>query len=152
MMNNLTKYNLLEADMLAFASHLACIIPPGTIIFLYGPLGAGKTTFARSFLRGLGYEGKVKSPTYTLVESYEMMEKIIYHFDFYRLSDPTELNHIGIQEYFSKDSICLIEWPEKGFPLLPKPDLACYISFAEKGREIYLEAESEQGKEILSRL
>lgn len=141
-----------ESDMLIFAAQMARAMEEGVIIFLHGPLGAGKTTFTRGFLRGRGYEGKVKSPTYTLVEPYEMEGHHIFHFDFYRLYDPNELQYIGIEEYFSSSSICLIEWPEKGFPLLPEPDLVCYFAFAGQGREIRIEAHSLRGEEILTKL
>ncbi|MBV9575734.1 MAG: tRNA (adenosine(37)-N6)-threonylcarbamoyltransferase complex ATPase subunit type 1 TsaE [Gammaproteobacteria bacterium] len=141
-----------ETDLLHFAEKLATITPAGTVIFLYGSLGAGKTTFARGFLRGLGYEGKVKSPTYTLVEPYDVADKQIFHFDLYRLKSANELEEIGIQDYFSASAICLIEWPDNGMPLLPKPDLACYIVFTTSGRELRLEACTEQGKKILQQL
>src|SRR5262245_36285485 len=144
-MKNLTRHISSENDMLTFASELAKKTHKGTVIFLHGPLGAGKTTFTRGFLRGLGYNDKVKSPTYTLVEPYEVSGIPIFHFDFYRIDNPNELHHIGIQEYFTPNTICLIEWPEKGLDLLPKPDLACYIAFAENGRDILLEAKSENG-------
>jgi tRNA threonylcarbamoyladenosine biosynthesis protein TsaE len=138
-----------ESGLLAFAAALATVIMDGTVLFLYGPLGAGKTTFTRGLLRGLGYHHKVKSPTYTLVETYAVASRKIFHFDLYRLNDPEELLDIGLSEYFSSSSICVIEWPEKGFPLLPQPDLACYIAYADSGREISVEAYSDQGKDML---
>jgi tRNA threonylcarbamoyladenosine biosynthesis protein TsaE len=141
-----------EEEMLAFAAKVAQAINPGIIIFLDGPLGAGKTTFARGFLRGLGYQGKVKSPTYTLVEPYHLAEKIIFHFDLYRLIHASELEQIGIRDYFMHDSICLIEWPEKGSPLLPNADLVFHIVFHKEQREIKIEARSEKGSEILQRI
>jgi|SRR5579885_95240 tRNA threonylcarbamoyladenosine biosynthesis protein TsaE len=148
----LTRHLATEDAMLLFGSRLAAAVENGAIIFLHGPLGAGKTTLTRGFLRGLGYHSKVKSPTYTLVEPYEVAGKKIYHFDFYRLKSPDELLHIGIQEYFAPDAVCLIEWPEKGYPLLPGADLACYIAFNEQGREIRLEAYSARGENILNNL
>ncbi len=141
-----------ENDMLAFAAKLAHATHNGAVIFLYGPLGAGKTTLTRGFLRALGYQDKVKSPTYTLVEPYELSDKSVYHFDLYRLRDASELEHIGIKEYFRSDSICLIEWPEKGFPLLPAPDLACYIEMKGEGRDIRLESKTKHGEEILANI
>jgi len=148
----ITQFFSNEPELLAFAARLANVIENGAIIFLYGSLGAGKTTFTRGFLRALNYHGKVKSPTYTLVESYELAGRKIFHFDFYRLNNAKELEHVGIQEYFSETSICLIEWPEKGEPLLPKPDLSCYISIKDQGRELRVEAYSERGERILKRL
>lgn len=138
-----------EDAQLVFGGHLAKVIQDGTVIFLHGPLGAGKTTLTRGFLRGLGYEGKVKSPTYTLVEPYEVADKKIFHFDLYRLNHAEELEHIGINEYFSAESICLIEWPEKGFPLLPPSDIDCYISINQQGRDVRLQAHSAKGAQVL---
>lgn len=152
-MNNEEKRVLInEHDMLSFGEKLARAVPRKTIIFLYGPLGAGKTTFTRGFLRGLGYKDKVKSPTYTLVEPYDAQGCTVFHFDFYRLHDASELEHIGIHDYFTQEAICLIEWPELGLPLLPKPDLACYIAVTEQGREVRLVAYSDIGERILSTL
>lgn len=141
-----------EADTLSLASSLAGIVDDGTVIYLYGPLGAGKTTFARGFLRGFGYMEKVKSPTYTLVEPYDIDGRTVVHFDLYRVKDVNELEHMGIRDYFSPTAICLVEWPENGFPLLPEPDLACYISFKDTGRNIRLEAHTVRGEAILRKL
>jgi tRNA threonylcarbamoyladenosine biosynthesis protein TsaE len=128
---------------------LAQAITTGTCIHLRGELGAGKTTFVRGFLRGLGYEGKVKSPTYTLVEPYDLLERSVFHFDLYRLNDPAELTFIGIQDYFEPEAVCLIEWPEKGNPLLPAPDLTCYIEFIAAGRLVTLQAQTPIGEQLL---
>ena len=143
-----------DADMQALGATLARAVSPGAVIYLYGPLGAGKTTFVRGFLRGLGFEDKVKSPTYTLVEPYEIAAFPVYHFDLYRLNQPEELQQIGLEEYFTALSVCLIEWPEKGQPLLPAPDIVCYIDSdqLEAFRRIRLEACSASGEEILARL
>jgi tRNA threonylcarbamoyladenosine biosynthesis protein TsaE len=152
MASQFTKHLPSESDLLAFGSDLAKATLEGTTIFLYGQLGAGKTTLTRGFLRGLGFTDKVKSPTYTLVEPYEINGRKLFHFDFYRLDNAMELEHIGIRDYFSPTTICLIEWPEKGFPFLPQPDLACYISFANPGRDIRLEAQTELGHWIVKQL
>lgn len=112
-MKALTKSFPTEADTLIFAAHLAAVMCPKALLFLYGPLGAGKTTFTRGFIHALGYEGKVKSPTYTLVEPYQVQPWSIYHFDLYRLKDASELEHLGVRDYFSAEAICLIEWPER---------------------------------------
>jgi tRNA threonylcarbamoyladenosine biosynthesis protein TsaE len=142
----------LEVDMLILASRLAEVTTMGAVIFLSGPLGAGKTTFARGFLRALQYVGKVKSPSYTLVESYDLKQGNVFHFDFYRADNVKMLSSMGIQEYFLPTSICLIEWPENAASLLPDPDLACYIAFVESGRKICSAAYSEVGKRILQNL
>ena len=138
-----------EADLQQLAANVAQSTQAGAVIFLYGPLGAGKTTFTRGFMRALGYMDKVKSPTFALVEPYEIADRSIFHFDFYRVEDANELEQIGIREYFTPSSICIIEWPEKGFPLLPEPDLACYIAFAETGRDVRVEALTDRGREML---
>jgi tRNA threonylcarbamoyladenosine biosynthesis protein TsaE len=149
---SLIMYCPTEFDLQKFADFLSKFMPSGTILYLVGPLGAGKTTFARGFLQGLGYLGKVKSPTYTLVEPYLIADQTVFHFDLYRIQDAKELWSIGFLDYFSDDAICLIEWPEKGAPLLPSADLACYIAFSGEGREIKVEASSLRGEKIMEQL
>ena len=148
----LEKQLVAESEMLTFGASLARSIPQGVMIYLYGQLGAGKTTLVRGMLRGFGYAEKVKSPTYTIVEPYDVAGKMIYHFDLYRLVDSSELAQIGIADYFGQESICLVEWPEKGFPLLPVPDIACYIDTIEEGRSLRLESHTPRGEDILSKL
>lgn len=111
-----------ETQMEAFGFKLATSCAPGQSILLNGQLGAGKTTLVRGFLHGLGHKGHVKSPTYTLVETYNLNGMTINHFDLYRLNDPEELEFIGWRDYFHDKAINLIEWPEKASDLLPKPD------------------------------
>lgn len=138
-----------ENAMLKVGAKLASVCGNSAVIFLHGQLGAGKTTFARGFLQGLGYQGKVKSPTYTLVEPYDIDGQQLFHFDLYRLKNPVELEDMGIQDYFSGQSICMIEWPELGADYLPPCDLACNIEPHKQGRKLQLTSNTELGKMIL---
>ena len=122
-----------ETDTLALGATLAGSLAGGEIIHLHGPLGAGKTTLVRGLMRELGHSGPVKSPTFTLVESYQQKAFEIHHFDLYRLSEPEELEWMGIRDYFSKRSIVLIEWPCRGAGILPAPTLE--IRLEVKGHE-----------------
>jgi len=124
----------------------------GAVIFLQGDLGAGKTTFARGFLRGYGFQGAVKSPTYTLVEPYEFKHCSIYHFDLYRLSSPEEVAHLGVEEYFTDQTICLVEWPERGRGWLPLPDLTITLSGSGTGREVCWQGHTPKGSKAVERL
>lgn len=111
-------------------------------IYLSGELGVGKTTLVRGFLRGLGYKKLVKSPTYTLVEVYELKAQKICHFDLYRLTDPSELEAIGVRDYFTPTTICLVEWPEHAAAILPQPDLKISIKITAHGREVIMVADA----------
>ncbi|MDH2926859.1 tRNA (adenosine(37)-N6)-threonylcarbamoyltransferase complex ATPase subunit type 1 TsaE [Lonepinella koalarum] len=127
-------------------------ISHGFVVYLNGDLGAGKTTLSRGMIQGLGHQGNVKSPTYTLVEEYHIANKHIYHFDLYRLNDPEELEFMGIRDYFTTNSICLIEWAEKGEGILNSPDLFINISYDNTARNIELVSNSLLGTEIINQL
>ena len=117
----------------------------GLIIYLHGDLGAGKTTFTRGFIQGLGFTGKVKSPTYTLIEPYVFSSYNIYHFDLYRFTDEEEWEASGFREYFNPQSICLIEWPEKAGHLLPEPDFDIHLSHDDLQRKIQFSLNLQSG-------
>ncbi|MBB3184730.1 tRNA threonylcarbamoyladenosine biosynthesis protein TsaE [Halomonas fontilapidosi] len=121
-------------------------------VHLSGELGAGKTTLARGILRACGHRGAVKSPTYTLVEPYELDGVLVHHFDLYRLGDPEELEFIGGRDLLAEEALCLIEWPERGEGWLPPPDLDVVLRLAQSGREASLEARSDHGRAVLERL
>ena len=122
-----------------FGAELFKSVPSKCLIFLQGDLGAGKTTMVRGFLRAAGYNGTVKSPTYTLVEEYIVGGRKIFHFDLYRVVDPEELEWIGIRDYFDQDSVCFIEWPDKGKGFLPQPDIIITLKPEGLARSINLE-------------
>jgi tRNA threonylcarbamoyladenosine biosynthesis protein TsaE len=122
------------------------------IIHLEGDLGAGKTTLVRSLLHQLGHQGNVKSPTYTLVERYDLTDKTVFHFDLYRLTDPEELDYLGLDDYLSNNSLCLIEWAQQGGDFLPKPDLLITLSYQDDGRYVIISAHSSAGNELLKNL
>jgi tRNA threonylcarbamoyladenosine biosynthesis protein TsaE len=150
---SLSLYMESESSLEAFAAKMARSSNLDLVIFLHGNLGAGKTTFARGFLRGCGYQGVVKSPTYTLVEPYWVEgEKNVYHFDLYRLTDGEELEFAGVRDYFDGQSACLIEWPEKAEGYLPEPDIVCRLEYQQPGRQLSVTALSARGHETMLRL
>lgn len=125
-----------EEAMTKLGEGLAKLLLPGGVIFLQGHVGVGKTTLTRAILRALGYHGKVKSPTYTLVESYSLPTGNIHHFDLYRLQDPMELELIGFRDYFQAKNTVLIEWPEKAEGHLPLPDMIIDIKVLSENKRI----------------
>jgi tRNA threonylcarbamoyladenosine biosynthesis protein TsaE len=115
-------------------------------------LGAGKTTLVRGCLRALGYRGRVKSPTFTLVEVYRLSSLYLHHFDFYRFNDPREWIDAGFRDVFGGDNVCLVEWPEKAGNELPPADLAIRLEHAGNARTAHITAHTEAGAECLDRL
>lgn len=133
---SLTRYLPDEAATLAFGAELLEVLAGAPLVFLYGQLGAGKTTLVRGILRALGHEGSVKSPTYTLLEPYEIGGRTIYHFDLYRIGDSEELDFIGIDELMDADAMKLVEWPERASARLPEPDVVIRLSLEGEGRRV----------------
>ena len=138
--------------MLALGERLAARFSGGGVVYLEGELGVGKTTLVRGILRGLGHRGRVKSPTYTLVEPYEPGGRRVFHFDLYRLADPEELEYLGIRDYFPAEAIVLVEWPERGEGMLPPADLRVSIRYQGAARLVSLEAGSERDRDLISRM
>ncbi len=134
-----------EAATLALGAALVAGLAPGLSIHLRGELGAGKTTLVRGLLRALGHEGPVKSPTYTLVELYEVSRLNLHHFDFYRFRDPREWIDAGFRESFTGRNVSLVEWPEKAGGLLPPPDVEIALQASGSGRNAALQANSAAG-------
>lgn len=131
---------LTESLVMPLLKHLQA----GQVIYLVGDLGAGKTTLTRYLLKAMGYQGRVKSPTYTLVESYSLSSDLtLHHFDLYRVADPMELEMIGMRDYVTAQSICVIEWPDKGRGMIPKADWRIQLTVTEQGRRITMDGPSE---------
>ncbi len=141
-----------EADTVAFGGLLASACIGAGVVFLNGDLGMGKTTMCRGVLNSLGYQGRVKSPTYTLVEPYELKSGMVYHFDLYRLGDPEELEFMGIRDYLDEQSLVIIEWPEKGKGVLPEADIEVFFELEGMGRAVRWSGSSVHGEEIAARL
>jgi tRNA threonylcarbamoyladenosine biosynthesis protein TsaE len=139
-------------EMELLGSKLATGAYAGMQIHLSGDLGAGKTTLVRGFLRGLGYTGTVKSPTYTLVESYNQGSSIIYHFDFYRVKHPDEVEAIGFRDYRTDGAICLIEWPEMAGDKIGRPDLFIRFDIDNTGRQLELIFCTYQAKLLINKI
>lgn len=150
--DSLSLYLADEAATLALGERLGQVLRPGLSVWLVGDLGAGKTTLARGLLRGLGYLGRVKSPTYTLVELYTLSRFNLYHFDLYRIADPDEWEDAGFRECFNEASVCLVEWPEKAKGVLPPPDVQVSLEFSDGGRHARMSGLTEGGKECVARL
>ncbi|MBP0598804.1 tRNA (adenosine(37)-N6)-threonylcarbamoyltransferase complex ATPase subunit type 1 TsaE [Herbaspirillum sp. LeCh32-8] len=145
-----------EAATAKLGADLAQVLTPGLAVYLHGDLGAGKTALTRALLHAAGHPGRVKSPTYTLAEPYEVeiagrMVTVI-HFDLYRMASPEEFLDAGFREHFNENTICIVEWPEKGDPVLPAPDIHVSLMLAQHGRDVELRALSDKGHQCLARL
>ncbi len=155
-MQHFTAYLPDEAATAALGAALARALAPGLVIYLHGDLGAGKTALTRSLIQAAGHKGNVKSPTYTLSEPYRVQlggqPANIIHYDLYRMSSPEEFLDAGFREDFDGKNICIVEWPEKGEPVLPLPDVKVLLKVSGLGRTVELQALSELGLLCLDRL
>ena len=140
------------SDTEALGARLASTLRPGNILYLSGDLGAGKTTLVRGLLHALGHRGTVKSPTYTLVEPYQIGDWRLFHWDLYRLADPEELEFLGLRDQLDGQAALLIEWPERGQGELPAADVEIALSYAGEGRACQLTALSSVGQVMLADL
>jgi len=142
-----------EEAQIALAKRVAMELHTSFIMLLKGDLGAGKTTFARGFVHASGFDGVVKSPTYTLVEPYPITNnRMCYHFDLYRLADPEELEFTGARDYFNETDVCLIEWPEKAVGFLPPADWCCEFKYQNEGRNLLISALTSKGEDLMLRV
>ena len=139
-----------ETQQIALAQKVAQHLKSSFVLLLKGDLGVGKTTFARGFVHASGFDGIVKSPTYTLVEPYPIdNDRTCYHFDLYRLANPEELEFIGARDYFNEKDVCLVEWPEKADGYLPAADWICEFSHLDSGRKLIISAATDKGKKLM---
>lgn len=151
--DNAIKLNLAdEAATESFAARLSVCIQPGMVIYLTGDLGAGKTTLVRALLKALGYSGHVKSPTYTLLEHYEIGGLHLLHFDLYRFDSSDEWKQAGFRDEFDQRNICLIEWPEKAQGLVPAADIIIAFEILPGSRNLKIRAPTQSGRKCLKYL
>lgn len=141
-----------EAATLELGARLATLLRPGMVVYLSGELGAGKTTLVRGCLRALGYRGRVKSPTFALLEVYKLSRLYLHHFDFYRFEDPHEWVDAGFRDAFGRDNVCLVEWPEKAGDQLPFADLTIRLEHGGAGRQATITAQTDAGRQCLDQL
>lgn len=142
-----------EAATQSFATRLAEVgARAPLLIYFYGEIGAGKTTFIRAYLHASGVQGSVKSPSFALIEPYQLSDRMIYHIDLYRLSHAGEIEDIGLRDYFNSKSICCVEWPQHAGSALPPPDLAVTLDYCQTGRQLKCIAQSPKGVKMISKL
>ncbi|HGO5814508.1 TPA: tRNA (adenosine(37)-N6)-threonylcarbamoyltransferase complex ATPase subunit type 1 TsaE [Mannheimia haemolytica] len=157
MTDSLSFYCEDETKLLEFGQSFALVLKKyllqdqnhSLVVYLNGELGAGKTTLTRSIVRAFGHQGNVKSPTYTLVEEYQLPPFSLYHFDLYRLADPEELEFMGIRDYFKPQTLCLLEWAVKGKGMIPEADFVIQIDYKNEGRQISLLPQHQTAVDIL---
>ena len=135
-----------ESDLELFANNFAAVLQLPLVIWLEGDLGAGKTAFARAFIHALGYKGRVKSPTYGLLEQYQLTSIQVLHMDLYRISDPGELEFLGLEDMLDDQTVLLVEWPDRGESWLPNPDFIFSFSYAAEGRDLHWRAYTRQAQ------
>jgi len=140
------------ASQEALGSKLASLLQPPLIVFLEGDLGTGKTTLTRGILRGLGHTGAVRSPTYTLLEPYDLGLMRLYHLDLYRLADPEELEYLGLGDLLGRESVLFVEWPQRGGTALPPRDLEIRLAYRGPGRTLELIPHSQAGARLVEGL
>jgi tRNA threonylcarbamoyladenosine biosynthesis protein TsaE len=138
-----------EEDTISLAGQFASTLCAPLVFNLRGDLGAGKTTFARALIHALGYEGRVKSPSYGLLESYVVSEFTVLHLDLYRIEHPSELDYLALRDLFDINSILMVEWPEKGVGFLPPPDVEILFDEAENKRFAQICASTDAGQKVL---
>jgi tRNA threonylcarbamoyladenosine biosynthesis protein TsaE len=139
-----------ETQLVTLAERVARQLDGSFVFLLQGDLGTGKTAFARAFIHASGYDGVVKSPTYTLLEPYPVShQRMCYHFDLYRLADPEELEFTGARDYFNDIDVCLVEWPEKAEGYLPPADWICRFDYQNSGRNLIISALSDKGNKLM---
>ena len=141
-----------EAATATLATRVAALLDDGLVFYLHGPLGAGKTSFARALLTALGVGERVKSPTYSLMEGYTARERPAWHLDLYRIADPGELEWLGLDALTDPGALVLVEWPERGTGALPAADIELRLDHAGEGRQAQLRAFTPRGARLLRQL
>lgn len=149
---SVTLYLPDESATLDLGARLATALRPGLVVYLGGELGVGKTALVRGCLRALGYRGRVKSPTFALVELYRVSNLYLHHFDLYRLKNPQEWEDAGFRDMFGGDNVCVVEWPEKGGDRVPPADVTIQLEHAGGGRQATITAHTEAGRQCLEQL
>lgn len=141
-----------ETATTALGTQVATVLNDGLVLYLHGPLGAGKTSFARALLTTLGVGERIKSPTYSLIEGYAAAGRPAWHLDLYRIADPGELEWLGLDALTDPAAVVLVEWPERGAGALPAADMELRLDYADHGRHAVLRAFTARGGQLLSRL